>query len=147
MRSESPHTDPPMSWAPGTSIVYQEVWGEQLLVARPVTVVEDHDGLLALYTHPRVRYRSAAMGTERYQKTLEERIAVMISDDCRVYEERVGADSHVLVLAPEGQWNALSLFWRADWEHVCGCSPTALGSGRIGTSSKGSALTGSSHRR
>ena len=108
-----------MSWAPGTSIVYQEIWGEQLLVARPVTVVEDEDGLLALYTHPRVRYRSAAMGTERYQKTLEERISVMISDDRRVYEERVGSDSHVLVLAQEGRWNAVWLFWRADWEHVC----------------------------
>jgi protein associated with RNAse G/E len=63
-------------------------------------------------------FRSAAIGTARYQLPLEERIAAMVSSEPRTYEQRTAADAHVLVLAAEGRWSAVWLFWRADWTHL-----------------------------
>lgn len=105
-------------WQPGTSILYQEVWDEALLAARPVTVVSDDAGLLALYSHPRALLRSAAIGGARRQLTLEQRIAAMMSNEPRAYAQRSAADSHVLVLAVDGRWSAVWLFWSADWKHL-----------------------------
>lgn len=105
-------------WKPGTSILYQEVWGEALLAARPITVVSDDAGLLVLYSHPRAILRSAAIGSARRRMTLEQRIAAMMSKENRAYEQRTASDSHVLVLAAEVRWSAVWLFWTADWKHV-----------------------------
>jgi hypothetical protein len=106
------------SWKPGTQIVYQELWREQLLVARPVTVVRDDGRLLALYTHPGARYRSAALGTARYGMSFEARIEAMLADRLPPHSEQVGSDRHVLVLGFPRRWYAVWLFWSARWEHA-----------------------------
>ena len=39
-------------WKPGTQVVQDEMWGKGIGTARPVTVVEDLPGHIALYSHP-----------------------------------------------------------------------------------------------
>lgn len=98
-------------------IVYQELWREQLLAARPVTVVQDDARALALYTHPGARYRSAAIGTARYDMPLEARIDALLAD-LPPHAERAGSDRHVLIVAPARCWYAVWLFWSARREHA-----------------------------
>ncbi len=108
----------PPRWRPGTSIVYQELWSGQLLAARPVTVVQDQPHLLALYTHPGARYRSAALGSARQDMALEARIQAFLAERLPAHTERVGSSRHVLVLVPARRAYAVWLFWSASWEHA-----------------------------
>jgi uncharacterized protein len=104
-------------WEPGTPIVVQELWREQLLAARPMTVVRDDARLLALYTHPGARYRSAALGTARYKASLAARIEGMLAA-LPAHTERVGSDRHLLMLVPPRRGYSVWLFWSASWEHA-----------------------------
>ena len=97
--------------------MYQEVWREQLLASRPVTVARDDARALALYTHPRTRYRSAALGSARLGLSFEARIEALLAD-LPPHSERIAADRHVLVVAPARCEYAVWLAWSAEWEHA-----------------------------
>ena len=103
-------------WRPGEQILQQDLWWGPLLLARPVTVVEDREDLLALYTHPRAPYRTAtAFRGNRYALSLEERVTIMMGD-LKLFEERLSGNSHVLTLTPPNSWSSVWLFWTADWD-------------------------------
>lgn len=79
----------------GTVIVQEEYWRHQLVTVRPVTVVEDSEQVLALFSHAGGAYRSGAM-RGRQHITLEERLCVYLSDqqpELRDGITRVHADS------------------------------------------------------
>ena len=61
------------SWKPGTQILQQDLWDEELIAARPVTVVEDKSDCLVLFTHPKTLYRSIT-SRNRYSVPVTERI-------------------------------------------------------------------------
>ena len=106
-------------WQPGEQILQQELWWGSLLLARPVTVVEDRQDLLALYTHRGAPYRTAsafrASHENRYTLSVEERVTIMMGD-LQPFEERVSRTYHVLTLTPPDSWHSVRLFWSADWE-------------------------------
>jgi hypothetical protein len=106
-------------WEDGMSVLYQEIWANELLTARPVTVAADNAGIVALYSHPKTRFRSSAIGSARYGMPLDQRIAAMVAQRERSYAERTASDSHVLVVTADHHWSALWLFWTDDWKHQC----------------------------
>ncbi len=105
-------------WRRGDAIVQQELWLGHLLAARPVTVAEDRSELLALYSHPRTPYRTAAIRS-RYALPLAERVERM----SRLPEDRLrhqfSPDAHVLTLNPSEAAHSFWLFWNADWTLRC----------------------------
>ncbi|MDE2860264.1 MAG: DUF402 domain-containing protein [Chloroflexota bacterium] len=102
-------------WQPGTQILQQDMWGDQLLTVRPVTVVEDGEQYLALYTHPSAPYRSAATRS-RHAMSVRDRIDHWEQPVQTPLEERVSGPYHVLTLTPPGSWHSVWLFWDLDWE-------------------------------
>ncbi len=100
-------------WPPGTAIVQEEYWRQQLVTVRPVTVAEDSDALLALYSHAGSTCLSGAM-RGRQQIPLAERARVYLSDAQPVLEERP-VRGNVLTLTPPGAHHSVWIFWDSDW--------------------------------
>ena len=101
-------------WQPGTQILQQDLWGDQLLTARPVTVVEDRAHCLTLYTHANAPYRSAATRDRRLMPA-HERIDLWERPIQTPLEERVSGPYHVLTLTPPESWHSVWLFWNLGW--------------------------------
>ena len=99
---------------PGTQILQQDLWGEQLLTARPVTVVEDVAHCLALYTHPKAPYRSAAT-RNRLSLPVKERINLWERPVQTPLEERFSGLYHVITLTPPESWHSVWVFWNLEW--------------------------------
>ena len=110
--------DPSARWKPGTRLVQYEMWGEGIVTARPVTVLEDRSSHLALYSHPGARIASRGIKS-RYSLGLSERIDLYIESlDPSVgdFEDRISSDTHVLTLTPPDSWHSVWLFWSAQWQ-------------------------------
>jgi predicted RNA-binding protein associated with RNAse of E/G family len=107
------HTDRSKAWRPGTVIVQEEYWRHQLITVRPVTVVEDSETLLALYSHAGARILTGAM-RNRQQMPLAQRTRVYLSDEQPVLRDGAGR-AHVLTLTPPGANHSVWLFWDRDW--------------------------------
>jgi hypothetical protein len=95
-------------------LIYQEdLWGGEVLIVFPVTVVQDASNLLALYTSAGATY----LGGQ-----IRERQSVPIAERIKIYAEKIpGLESrpvrrHVLSLNTPGQHSSVLLFWRAGWE-------------------------------
>ena len=101
-------------WCRGDAVVQQELWLGRLLAARPVTVAEDCGELLALYSHPRTPYRSAAIRS-RHALPLAERVEQMSRPPPGRLRHELSPDAHVLTLNPSGAAHSFWLFWNADW--------------------------------
>ena len=102
-------------WETGEQIIQQDIWNGRLLVARPVTVVEDNISHLALYTHPGAPYRSASM-QNRSTLPVSERVGAYMSDELPPFEERRSGNRHVLTLTPPDTGHSVWLFWTLDWQ-------------------------------
>ena len=101
-------------WEPGTPVLQQDLWGDELIVARPVTVVEDRPDSLALYTHPKAPYRSMTT-RNRYSMPVTERIDLWETLVGTPLEERLAGPYHVLTLTPPDAWHSVWLFWDLRW--------------------------------
>ncbi len=105
-------------WKPGTQVVQDEMWGKGIGTARPVTVVEDLPGHIALYSHPSTPIASRGIES-RYSLSLSERIGLYIErldPSAGDFEDRVSSDGHVLTLTPPNSWHSVWLFWTAEWQ-------------------------------
>ena len=103
-----------MPWEPGAQVLQQDLWTDRLLTSRPVTVVEDRPGLLALYTHPGAPFRSATL-TQRYDTPVAERVELMMARELQLTERRSG-EYHVLTLNPPRSFHSVWLFWATGWK-------------------------------
>lgn len=107
----------PDYWSPGTQIVQYEMWGERIVLARPVTVAEDSSTHLALYSHPMTPTASRVIDN-RYSLDVSERIDIYIQSlgpDIDEFRERPSPDNHVLTLTPPNSWHSVWLFWDSKW--------------------------------
>jgi predicted RNA-binding protein associated with RNAse of E/G family len=94
-------------------VVQEEYWRRQLVTVRPVTVVEDSEALLALYSHAGAPLLTGAM-RNRQQISMEDRIRVYLSDDQPHLQEATGR-ANVLTLTPPDAEHSVWLFWDRDW--------------------------------
>lgn len=107
-----------MRWKPGSQIVQYEMLGGGIGLARPVTVVDDSPGHIALYSHPGTLM--VTRGVDNYRSLeLSERIELrgrMLSPSVGGFREVTTPDSHVLTLTPRDSWHSVMLFWSQDWQ-------------------------------
>ena len=96
------------TWRTGAVIVQEEYFLRQLVTVRPVTVVEDSDEVLALYSHAGASYRSGAM-RNRQQIPVEERVRVYLSEEQPRLEDRA-VSANVLTLNPPGASHSIWFF-------------------------------------
>ena len=106
------------SWEPGTQILQQDLWGDELITARPVTVVEDRKDCLVLYTHPKASYRSITT-RNRYSVPVTERTDLWETLVGVPLEARLSGPYHVLTLTPPNSWHSVWLFWDLRWRVIC----------------------------
>ena len=106
------------SWSPGTQIVQYEMWGERIVLTRPVTVAEDSPIHLALYSHPMTPTATRVI-ENRYSLDVSERIDIytqMLDSDAEKFREQPSPDNHVLTLTPPNSWHSVWLFWDSEWQ-------------------------------
>ena len=104
-------------WSPGTQVVQYEMWGERIVLARPVTVTEHSSTRLALYSHPVTPVASRVI-ENRYSLDVSERIDIymqMLDSGVEEFTERTSPDNHVLTLTPPNSWHSVWLFWDSEW--------------------------------
>lgn len=107
------HTIGSGPWRPGTVIVQEEYWRRQLVTIRPVTVVEDSETLLALFSHADAPLLTGAM-RNRQQISMEGRMRIYLSDDQPTLRDGTGR-ANVLTLTPPDADHSVWLFWDRDW--------------------------------
>ena len=108
----------PAYWSPGTQIVQYEMWSESIVLARPVTVAEDSETHIALYSHPMTPTVSRVI-ENRYSLDVSERIDIymqMLDSDVEGFRKRTSPDNHVLTLTPPNSWHSVWLFWDSEWQ-------------------------------
>ena len=109
-----------MPWDEGV-VVLQEGYNAlgKLIEVRPAIVVHDSPSLLALYFAAGSTYLSGDFmgGRRRYERSLEERIAVYLDLGPLEFEE-LSNHRHVLSLLPAGARHAIWLFWTEHWRHT-----------------------------
>jgi len=95
------------------------MWDEWIVLARPVTVVEDSETHIALYSHPMTPTASRVI-EDRYSLDVSERIDIYMqmlgSNNTEEFRERTSPDNHVLTLTPPNSWHSVWLFWDSDWQ-------------------------------
>ena len=94
------------------------MWGRGIGAARPVTVIEDLPGHIALYSHPGTAIVSRGI-RNRYSLSLSERIDLYfdsLNPTVGDFEHRMSSDDHVLTLTPPNSWHSVWLFWTAEWQ-------------------------------
>lgn len=107
-----------MRWEPGIQIVQYEMWGRGIGTARPVTVVDDVEGFIALYSHPGTRLFTRGVDNRR-SLGLSERIELMLRPleaGIGGFREVISPDIHVLTLTPRNSWHSVWLFWSSGWD-------------------------------
>ncbi|MGD9891036.1 MAG: DUF402 domain-containing protein [Dehalococcoidia bacterium] len=107
------HTTRAEPWRPGTVIVQEEYWRQQLVTVRPVTVVEDSRALIALFSHAGAPLLTGAM-RNRQTVPLAERVRVYLSDEQPQLRDSF-ARANVLTLTPPNAYHSIWLFWDRDW--------------------------------
>jgi predicted RNA-binding protein associated with RNAse of E/G family len=110
------HTIDSEPWRPGAVIVQEEYWRHQLVTVRPVTVVEDSETLLALYSHAGAPLLTGAM-RNRQKISLEQRVRVYLSDEQPLLSDGAGR-ANVLTLTPPRANHSVWLFWDRDWNLI-----------------------------
>ena len=107
-----------MGWKPGSQIVQYEMLGRAIGLARPVTVIEDGSGHIALYSHPGTPM--VTRGIDNYRSlSLSERIELtmrMLDPSVGEFREVKTPDNHVLTLTPHDAWHSVMLFWSPEWQ-------------------------------
>ena len=105
-------------WKFGTQIVQYEMWGERIVLARPVTVAEDRSTHIALYSHPMTPTVSRVI-ENRYALNVSERIDIymqMLDSGVGEFREQPSPNNHVLTLTPPNSWHSVWLFWDSEWQ-------------------------------
>ena len=106
-----------MSRSPGEDVVVQEVWKGAVWAARPMTVVQDEDDLVALWFPKGTRWKAPIPSPESPHE--ESRGARMAT--CLERREWVFTDSEwdvsTLVLMQPGDWHALWISWLDGDQH------------------------------
>jgi len=101
-----------MSWAPGTTVVVQEVWRGRLWSARPVTVVRDGGDLLALWCPRGTRWKTATTPPTRPRApTRAERFVANLTL-CDWVLGDFTWDVETLCLVRSDDWHAVRVAWR-----------------------------------
>ena len=107
-----------MRWKPGSQIVQYEMLGKGIGLARPVTVVDDGPGHIALYSHPCTPM--VTRGVDDYRSLgLSERIDLrtrMLDPGVGEFREVTTPDNHVLTLTQQDAWHSVMLFWSSEWQ-------------------------------
>ena len=93
------------SFERGTVVAVREVWDGRLWTARPMRVVEDSPGLIALYLATGTRWKRAA-GRDGIPRRLPTPGWVLMDDEWRV--------TRVLYLVRPGATHAVHAFWNGD---------------------------------
>jgi hypothetical protein len=106
-------------WDAGQAVV-QEGYNaatHKLIEVRPATVVEDSDRALVLYFAAGATYQSGDFmhGSRRYDRTLEERVAVYLDPTPLTFDERINP-RHVVSILPPQAMHAIWIFWDRDWQ-------------------------------
>ena len=105
-------------WKPGTQIAQYEMWGERIVLTRPVTVAEDSSSHLALYSHPMTPIVTRVI-ENRYSLDVSERIDIymqMLDADVGEFREWTSPDNNVLTVTPPNSWHSVWLFWDSEWQ-------------------------------
>jgi uncharacterized protein DUF402 len=96
--------------------VLQEVWRERVWAARPMRVVRDNDGLVALWFPRGTRWQAPIDDPSReYDGDRGERIARCAAQGEWVHRELVW-DVDTLQLVREGDWHATWVSWQQGFE-------------------------------
>ncbi len=107
-----------MYWERGAQIVQYEMLGKGIGLVRPVTVVDDSPGHIALYSHPGTPM--VTRGVDNYRSLeLSERIELrtrMLDPGEGEFREVTTPDNHVLALTQQDVWHSVMLFWSQDWQ-------------------------------
>jgi predicted RNA-binding protein associated with RNAse of E/G family len=103
-------------WQPGQTIVIQDVWDGRLWAARPVTVVEDRNGFLAVWCPKGTRRKgpgtpptrlAEATRRERFASCLEHRDWVLVDNEW---------DVSTLMLTEDGAMHSVWVSWLENGE-------------------------------
>jgi hypothetical protein len=105
-------------WRPG-DVIAQEGYNaatNKLIEVRPATVIEDSVRALVLYFPAGSTFLSgdSMLGSRRYERSLDERVAVFLDPAPLDYSARV-SPRHVLSLLPTDAMHAVWFFWDAAW--------------------------------
>jgi hypothetical protein len=101
-------------WAPGVTVVLQEVWRGRLWSARPVTVAHDDGALVALWCPRGTRWKTATTPpTRRRAATRAARFVASLTLRDWVLGDFTW-DVDTLCLVREGDWHAVRVAWRAN---------------------------------
>jgi predicted RNA-binding protein associated with RNAse of E/G family len=104
-------------WRSGQTIVVQEVWDGQLWAARPVTVVEDRKGFLAVWCPKGTRRKVPSPPTTRpVEGPRGERLASCLEHRDWVLVDREW-DVSTLMLTEDGAMHSIWVSWLETGEH------------------------------
>jgi hypothetical protein len=97
--------------APGEQVVLQDVWRGDVWAARPMTVVRDEDGLVALWLPKGTMWKAPTTPpTREREPTRGEQLATCLAlGDWALADSAWGVDT--LVLMQPGAWHALWVSW------------------------------------
>ena len=107
----------PLTHDVGKTVVLQEVWGDRVWAARPMTVVRDDDELVALWFPEGTRWKAPTTPPTRPAGANRgERLAA-----CALRGDWVVRDAEwdvtTISLMREGDWHAIWVSWRPDGTH------------------------------
>ena len=106
------------AWAPGTTIVHQEVWFGRLWAARPLVVVADDPGRLLLWIPEGTVRKVPATPSDRADPpTRAERVAALLERREWVLVDHVWDVSSLWILEPDA-WHAIWVSWLPSGEHL-----------------------------
>lgn len=98
-------------WEPGQTIVHQEVWGDRIWAARPLTVVEDTDERLLLWIPKGTRRKVPVTPPGRVDPPLlKDRVIANLAERDWVLGDHVWDVSSLWILHP-GDWHAVWVSW------------------------------------
>ena len=109
-----------MTRAPGETVVVQEIWKDAVWAARPMTIVQDEEDLVALWFPKGTRWKAPIPPPDRPRE--ESRGARLAT--CLERREWVFTDSEwdvsTLVLMRPGDWHAVWVSWLDGNQHSPG---------------------------
>jgi Protein of unknown function (DUF402) len=101
-----------VTWAPGETIVVQEVWRGRLWAARPMRVVEDRDGFVALWFPKGTCWKAPTTPPDRPRpENRGQRLCACLAAGEWVFADREW-DTDTLWLLRDGDAHAIWASWR-----------------------------------
>lgn len=103
-----------MRRAPGETVVYHEIWEDEVWAARPMIVAQDHEDVVALWFPKRTTWkRPIPPSTHPSQGDRGERLARCLALREWVFEDAEWDVSTLLLMRPD-DWHAIWVSWLED---------------------------------